>query len=361
MAISETTIQQQELEEEYKQNANILKNSWSAVENLSVWTKLGAVATFAEFAFAKQSFVAVPAIYTDVTASLGNIFQHTNEDKLNKADFFTLGSSLSSLVGGYSVLASNGIETTVTGIRLASFAKSMSWLGVGLAATGFIINNYPEIVIKVNQFKDNLDTTYNILPKDLETQHQTIENSQFHLDVSLSYGFRPPKTQALYRVDGVLGSTIKINVLAAGLKDLEDGEIWQKSEVKNDSPLLKRFNILEPENYQIFSLKENQDVAILKTEQQFIGIKDSEPFHFQFPILKKENKILALSEILENNAFESKQLFHVEVTSEPPYCGDIIKQRNGDSLLYVCIVAGKADPSTEQIDQYITQRFNNEW
>lgn len=157
-------------------------------------------------------------------------------------------------------------------------------------------------------------------------------------------------------VDGVLGSSLKINVIAAGLKDLEDEQVWEKSELKNDSTLLKTFNILEPENYQIFSLKENENVSILKIEEQFVGIKDSEPFHFQFPILKKEDKVLTISEILENN-----QLFHIEAITDAPHCGDIIKQRNGDSLLYVCIVANKTESTSEQIEHYIAQRFNNEW
>ncbi len=362
MIESEKISQDQNLEEEFNKNTHLFKKTWKYAEELSIWNQFGAAATAAEFAFAKQPFIAVPAIYVDVASGLGGIFQKTSEGTVQIGDFISFGSSLASFAGGYAMLASIGIEKTAVGLRLITFAEAATPIGFGLVALGTAIDNYPIIVTKFNELKNELQTnTAALLPQDSESQKFVIEDSQFHLDVQLSYGFRPPKSQALYRVDGVLGSSLKINILASGIKDLEDEQIWEKSELKNDSTLLKNFNILEPENYEIFSLKENQNVSILKTQEQFVGIKDSEPFHFQFPILKKENKILAISEILENNEGQNNRLFHVEASSEAPYCGDIIKQRNGDSLLYVCIVANKTDPTSEQIEQYITQRFNNEW
>lgn len=199
MTTSEKMTENKDLENEYKKNANILKNTWQSVQELSIWTQLAASATIAEFLFAKQPFVAVPAIYLDVASGLGGIFQKSGDKSLQIGDFISFGSSLASFAGGYAMLASIGIEETAVGLRLATFAEAATPFGFGLVALGTIIDNYPLIIRKFNELKTEIQTNNAaVLPHDIESQKQVIEDSQFHLDLQLSYGFRPSKSEPLY-------------------------------------------------------------------------------------------------------------------------------------------------------------------
>ena len=181
----------------------------------------------------------------------------------------------------------------------------------------------------------------------VENKDQTL--SEVDKD-SLVYLFRPVQSVPLYRVDGVTGEALKIKIVAASLKDVETNPLWKNQPITYDP------DIFHHEELQLFCLTDYPDICVLKNENKFVGIKNSEPHPFQFPLLEREENVIAAREIFDDIRDE-QDLFRTEYHSKPPHCGDFVKQFDGSSLLYLCIVWGKPEPTLQEIESYLTSYY----
>lgn len=178
--------------------------------------------------------------------------------------------------------------------------------------------------------------------KNEQEKNNSYQESDFHFD----------KSRPVYRVDAHKLSDSGLKILAADLKDLDNNLVWIKKDAEAIKESLPNLEFDFSQEVTVYNLK-NTSFFIVAKSDSFAFIKNSQILNLQFPIIQKENKILALKDTISKND-NSNKIFKFFHKSEAPHCGNFVKHAFGVDLFYYCIYQNKAEPSIEQINNHLS-------
>lgn len=190
-----------------------------------------------------------------------------------------------------------------------------------------------------------LNATDSICLENEQEKNNSYQESDFIFD----------KSRAVFRVDAHKLSDSGLKILALDLKDLDNNLVWIKKDVETIKDSLPNLELDSPLEATAYNLK-NTSFFIVTKGDGFAFVKNSQILNLQFPILQKENKILALKDIASKDD-NSNKIFKFSHKSEAPHCGNFVKHAFGPDLFYYCIYHNKAEPSIGQINNHFSNIF----